>query len=74
MMIKNIINYSFKQKLIDFDLREKEKNFIEIIFNSKKFILQLSEITSSGKGRTNSSELRRQISPSIKKKLIPYPF
>jgi hypothetical protein len=72
MMIKNIINYSFKQKLIDFDLREKEKNFIEIIFNSKKFILQLSEITSSGKGRTNSSELRRQISPSIKKKLIPY--
>jgi hypothetical protein len=72
MMIKNIINYSFKQKLIDFDLREKEKNFIEIVFNSKKFILQLSEITSSGKGRTNSSELRRQISPSIKKKLIPY--
>jgi hypothetical protein len=71
-MIKNIINYSFKQKLIDFDLREKEKNFIEIIFNSKKFIVQLSEITSSGKGRTNSSELRRQISPSIKKKLIPY--
>ena len=71
-MIKNIINYSFKQKLIDFDLREKEKNFIEIIFNSRKFIVQLSEITSSGKGRTNSSELRRQISPSIKKKLIPY--
>jgi hypothetical protein len=71
-MIKNIINYSFKQKLIDFDLREKEKNFIEIIFNSKKFIIQLSEITSSGKGRTNSSELRRQISPSIKKRLIPY--
>lgn len=71
-MIKNIINYSFKQKLIDFDLREKEKNFIEIIFNSKKYIVQLSEITSSGKGRTNSSELRRQISPSIKKKLIPY--
>lgn len=71
-MIKNIINYSFKQKLIDFDLREKEKNFIEIIFNSRKFIIQLSEITSSGKGRTNSSELRRQISPSIKKKLIPY--
>jgi hypothetical protein len=71
-MIKNIINYSFKQKLIDFDLREKEKNFIEITFNSKKFIVQLSEITSSGKGRTNSSELRRQISPSIKKRLIPY--
>jgi len=71
-MIKNIINYSFKQKLIDFDFREKEKNFIEIIFNSKKFIIQLSEITSSGKGRTNSSELRRQISPSIKKRLIPY--
>jgi hypothetical protein len=71
-MIKNIINYSFKQKLIDFDIQEKEKNFIEIIFNFKKFIIQLSEITSSGKGRTNSSELRRQISPSIKKKLIPY--
>jgi len=71
-MIKNIINYSFKQKLIDFDLREREKNFIEIIFNSKKFIVQFSEITSSGKGRTNPSELRRQISPSIKKKLIPY--
>lgn len=71
-MIKNIINYSFNQKLIDFDIREKEKNFIEIIFNSKKFIIQLSEITSSGKGRTNPSELRRQISPSIKKRLIPY--
>ena len=68
----NIINYSFKQKLYDFDLRETKKNFIEIIFNSKKFIIHLSEITSSGKGRTNKSELRRQISPSIKKQLIPY--
>ncbi len=69
-MILNLINYSLNQKLLDFSIKKVDRKLVKINQEEKKFIVYVNEIRSSGKGRTNPSEKRIQVSPRIKRLLI----
>ena len=69
-MILNLINYSLDQKLLDFSIKKVDQKLVKINQEEKKFIVCVNEIRSSGKGRTNPSEKRIQVSPRIKRLLI----
>lgn len=70
-MILDLINYTLDQNHSNFSIEIVDTQLLKLNLKNKKFIIYFHEVVSSGTGR-NIDELRIQLSPAVKHKLIGF--
>ena len=70
-MILDLINYTLDQNHSNFSIEIVDTQLLRLSIKNKKFIIYFHDVTSSGTGRS-LDELRIQLSPAVKHKLIGF--
>tara|TARA_B110000037_G_scaffold221111_1_gene290878 strand:+ start:1706 stop:3208 length:1503 start_codon:yes stop_codon:yes gene_type:complete len=70
-MILDLIKYTLDQNHSNFSIEIVDTQLLRLNIKNKKFIIYFHDVTSSGTGR-NVDELRIQLSPAVKHKLIGF--